>query len=227
MDASRTYLSTVRRADCWIFDLDNTLYPSACNLFGQIDLRMRDFIATLLGVSPEEAYKVQKSLFREYGTTMRGLMDTRNVPPRIFLDYVHDIDLSPVPHSPDLDAALSALPGRKAIYTNADSRHAGRVLDRLGVAHHFEVIFDIFDADLVPKPHPKPYDQVVDRLNIDPAKAVMVEDMARNLAPAAALGMTTVWVQTGSDWGKPDAAGDYVHHQTDDLVSWLQAVLAA
>ena len=49
----------------------------------------------------------------------------------------------------------------------------------------------------------------------------MVEDMARNLKPAADLGMTTVWL-------KPDAAAapdGFVDHAIDDLEHWLARIV--
>jgi hypothetical protein len=31
--------------ECWVFDLDNTLYPAHCDLFKQVDLRIGEYIA--------------------------------------------------------------------------------------------------------------------------------------------------------------------------------------
>ena len=209
----------------WVFDLDNTLYPASTNLFAQVDVRMRDFIAQYLGLNPEEARRVQKTYFHECGTTLRGLMTRNDMDPGPYLDYVHDIDLSPVSASPELAEALDALPGRKFIFTNASTAHAERVMDRLGVTHLFDGIFDIVDAAYTPKPEPSIYDDFIARFDIDPAKALMVEDMARNLKPAHDLGMQCVWVKTDSDWAKEGSQETYVHHETDDLVGWLKNIL--
>ena len=104
--------------ETWIFDLDNTLYPASCRLFDQIHARMQSFIAERLGLSPETALVVQKTYFREHGTTMRGLMIVDRVDPHEFMAYVHDVDLACVPPDPVLAAALAALPGRKIVHTN-------------------------------------------------------------------------------------------------------------
>ncbi len=212
--------------EVWIFDLDNTLYPAACNLFDQIDRRMGEFIGRLLTVDRTEARVIQKSYFRQHGTTLRGLMLEHGLDPAEFLDYVHDIDLTPIPPNPDLDQALDRLPGRKLVFTNGSVPHAERVMARLGVAHHFEAVFDIVASDYVPKPDPAPYHRLVDRYRVDPRAAAMFEDIARNLAPAAALGMTTVWVPGNPNWSGPDASGEHVHHVAEDLTAWL-ADLAA
>lgn len=213
--------------ETWIFDLDNTLYCSSYNLFGQIDVRMKGFIADLLQLPPEEAFKVQKRYFREYGTTLRGLMQRHGINPMDFLDHVHDIDVRVVPPNPALDAALEALPGRKIIFTNADTRHAERVMERLGVRRHFEAVFDIVASDYVPKPEPAVYRELVRRFAVNPERSIMFEDMARNLAPAADMGMTTVWVRTDSDWGREGSDGGHVHHSTDNLADWLRDFIAS
>ena len=211
--------------DTWLFDLDNTLYPATSRLFDQIDVRIGQFIAELFDIGGREARKIQKSYFREHGTTLRGLMDEHGIAPEKFLEYVHDIDFSTLEPSAGLDAALTALPGRKLIFTNADVPYSRKILARLGVAHHFEHVYDIVAANYVPKPFPAAYDILLERHDVTPARTIFFEDIARNLVPAAALGMTTVWVRGANNWvlpGNEDAKPDY---ETNDLVAWLNAAL--
>lgn len=226
-DQDRKDPARLRAAETWIFDLDNTLYPASTNLFGQVDVRIGKFIADLLDLDPVAARTLQKRYFREYGTSLRGLMECHGVDPEAYMSFVHDIDVTAVAPSPALDEALTRLDGRKIIFTNGSVAHAERVTDRLGVARHFEAIFDIAAADYVPKPQPAVYDQLVDRHEIEPRRAVMVEDIARNLVPAAAMGMVTVWVRNGSRWGADGAEGDHVHHVIDDLADWLVELVAS
>jgi putative hydrolase of the HAD superfamily len=217
----------LRDAESWVFDLDNTLYPSACRLFAEVGDRIRQYVATALDLSHDEAHNLQKQYLVEYGTTLYGMMSVHGTDPRDYLDYVHDINLAPVQPAPDLNAALGRLTGRKLIFTNADTSHAERVLDRLGITHHFEAIFDVVAGGYVPKPAPAVYDAMVQRFDVTPSRSVMVEDMARNLVPAAALGMTTVWVRTDLDWHGDGDTGDHVHHVTDNLTGWLCNVVDA
>lgn len=208
----------------WLFDLDNTLYPASCRLFDQVDRRMGEFVRDFLGLAdPAEARRIQKQYLRDYGTTLRGLMEVHGLHPDAFLDYVHAIDLSPVAPDPALDAAIAALPGRKLIYTNGSEKHAVGILDRLGLSAHFEAIFDIAAADFLPKPDRRSYDALCRRHALDPEATVFFDDMPRNLAPAAAMGMTTVWVVTDSEWAKLDHTGEepFIHHRTEDLAGWL------
>lgn len=212
-------------AETWIFDLDNTLYPAACGLFSQVERNMTLFIMDRLELDRDDAYAIQKTYFREHGTTMRGLMHHHAVDPADFLAYVHNIDLSPIPSNPDLDALLGRLGGRKIIFTNGSTGHAENITRHLGVDHHFDAVFDIVAADYVPKPERVVYEQLVEAHGIDPATTVMVEDMAKNLAPAAAIGMTTVWIETETTWGREHADSDFVHHRASDVNTFLDGVV--
>ncbi|WP_135081822.1 pyrimidine 5'-nucleotidase [Terasakiella sp. SH-1] len=213
-----------KNIESWVFDLDNTLYPVSANLFAQVDVRMRDFIAQYLRVDSDEAYKIQKHYFKTYGTTLRGLMTCHDMDPSPYLDYVHDIDVSTVEPSPELATAIRGLEGQKYIFTNASYDHAMRVMDRLEVSDCFDGIFDIVDAGYDPKPKAHVYDKFLEKFAIEPTKAVMIEDMARNLEPAANLGMACVWVENDHEWAKEGAEEPYVHDQTDDLLGWLQGL---
>ena len=212
-------------ATSWLFDLDNTLYPASAALFEQVSVRINRFVADYLGLDSEAAYKVQKTLFGEYGSTLRGLMMCNGADPKAFLDFVHDIDYDVLEPDVRLGGALAALPGRKLVFTNASAGHAQAVLEHLGVADAFEAIFDIAAADYQPKPTPAIYDKVVTLHGLIATTSVMVEDMARNLKPAAALGMTTVWIRGDTAWAMPETGADYIDHETDNLVGWLEALM--
>jgi putative hydrolase of the HAD superfamily len=207
--------------ETWIFDLDNTLYPASCRLFDQIHARMTQFIALRLALPPAEALAVQKSYFREYGTTLRGLMTVDGVDPEAFMDFVHAVDLACVPADPALAAALGRLPGRKIVHTNGSARHAERLLLHLGIAEAFCGIVDIAAAGYDPKPALAGYHELVRRHAVVPAAALMIDDIARNLAPAAALGMTTAWVRHAAEWSGEGAAGDSIDHVVDNLAGFL------
>ena len=217
----------LRETETWVFDLDNTLYPETCRLFDQVDKNITRFIMQFLGLEWDDAYGLQKGYFRQYGTTMNGLMTLHDADPHEFLEFVHDIDLSPVDKNPRLDMVLAKLPGRKIIFTNGSVAHAEGVMGALGIAHHFEAIFDIVASDYRPKPDRNAYDKFVADHNVNPNRAVMVEDMARNLAPAHEMGMTCVWITSDNDWAKAGQDGDHVHHVVDDLTQWLETVVSA
>ena len=212
--------------DDWIFDLDNTLYPASTRLFDLIDARMTAYVGRVMGSDDAvEARRVQKSYFRDHGTTLAGLMKHHDVEPRHFLDDVHAIELDRVAPNEQLARGLSALPGRKFVFTNGDADYAGRVLRAIGIGDQFHGLIDIHACDYLPKPAAHGYRLLVDRFDIDPHRAILVEDMAKNLKPAKALGMTTVWVDNGSDHGDHDADPAAIDHVIHDVGDWLHSIL--
>src|SRR6266568_257580 len=223
-----------RHIETWVFDLDNTLYPHHVNLWQQVDERIRDYIAGYLKIPPEEAFRVQKDYYKRYGTSMRGLMTEHGMAPDDFLDYVHQIDHSPLEANEALGLAIEKLPGRKLILTNGTRRHAQAVLERLELEHHFDDVFDIVAAELEPKPSPQTYARFLATHAVDPGRAAMFEDLARNLAVPHGLGMTTVLVVPDNtrevfreDWELEGRDAPHVDHVTDDLAGFLARVAAA
>ena len=220
--------------ETWVFDLDNTLYPHHVNLWQQVDERIRDYIAGYLKIPHAEAFRVQKDYYKRYGTSMRGLMTEHGMAPDDFLDYVHQIDHSPLEANEALGLAIEKLPGRKLILTNGTRRHAQAVLERLKLDRHFDDVFDIVAAELEPKPSPQTYARFLSAHRVEPAKAAMFEDLARNLAVPHGLGMTTVLVVPQhtrevfrEDWELEGRDAPHVDHVTDDLAAFLDRVTGA
>lgn len=214
--------------DCWVFDLDNTLYCSRrYDLFPAMGMKMQLFIEQFMGVTGEEAASLRQRFSSDYGTTLRGLMVEHKIRPEEFLDFVHDLDLDQIRPEPALDAAIASLPGRKVVFTNATVKYATEIMNRLGVSHHFDVIFDVAAADFIPKPQMPAYDQFLRATGVLPERAIFFEDMAKNLAPAAAMGMTTVWVENERPNALPTPVCDHIHYIAEDLTPWLEAAAAA
>ena len=220
------------KVETWVFDLDNTLYPHHLNLWQQVDGRIRDYIVDFLKISHDDAFRLQKDYYRRYGTTMRGLMEEHGLNPDQFLEIVHQIDHSSLTPNPALGAAIAKLPGRKLILTNGTRAHADAVLARLEIGHHFEDVFDIKAAALEPKPRPQVYERFLSRHHVDPHKAALFEDLARNLEVPHALGMTTVLVVPAGagvvlreDWELAGRDAPHVEHVTDDLAGFLRQVV--
>lgn len=217
----------------WVFDLDNTLYPSHCDLFAQMDKRITDYVMRVTGKEYDEAYKEQKLYYREHGTTLRGLMNVHGIDPHDYLDDVHDIDYSPVAPNPELGELIKALPGRKHIFTNGDVPHVERTLAALQIEDVFDEVFGIAHAEFEPKPEPGPYDKFLRSHEIDPTRAAMFEDMARNLEVPKALGMATVLlvpladeVSSRQDWEHYGRDADHIDHVSDDLNGFISRIIA-
>ena len=209
----------------WVFDLDNCLYPASTGLFALIDERMGAYIQRLMDCDLVEAKRIQKAHFHEHGTTLAGLMRECEVDPHDFLQDVHAIPLDRISPNPRLATGLARLPGRKFIFTNGDAPYARRVLEAIGVDGHFDDLHDIHASGLRPKPDPQGYGLLCERFGIDPQAAVLVEDMAQNLKPAKALGMTTVWVDNGSERGAHLAEDGHIDLVIADIGEWLDEIL--
>jgi putative hydrolase of the HAD superfamily len=208
----------------WIFDLDNCLYPASAGLFPLIDERMGAYIQRLLDCDAIEARRVQKHHFHTHGTTLAGLMKEHGVDPHDFLADVHDIPLDRIAADERLGRVLPRLPGRRFVFTNGDAPYARRVLEAIGIGQHFHELHDIHASSFRPKPDPYGYKLLCERFDIDAREAILVDDMAQNLAPAKALGMTTVWVDNGSERGN-HGVGDFIDYQIADIGEWLQQIL--
>ena len=178
-----------------LIDLDNTVYPEDSNIFAQIDLKMKSFIAKNLNVSLDEAFKIQKKYFVNNGTTLRGLMLYHNIQPEEFLNYVHEIDLTSIKKNEELSDELKKYNGKKIIFTNGSDKHAEKVLKKIGLDKTIDHIFDIIKADYIPKPDISTYQKVIKEYSLDPDKTIMIDDLPNNLKTAKELGIKTVLIK--------------------------------
>jgi putative hydrolase of the HAD superfamily len=221
------------RVAAWVFDLDNTLYPSDSDLWPQIDERITLFLMNRFGIDGLSARALHRYYYQRYGTTLRGLIDEDFANPTEFLSFVHDIDRSTLAPNPALAAEIAALPGRKFIFTNGSRDHALRTAAQLGLEGAFEDVFDIVAANMVAKPAAAAYRAFLDRYGLDPKRAAMFEDIAHNLLVPRALGMTTTLVVARDDQADRRQAHDRViddrlsiDFTTSDLAGFLAAVNA-
>jgi len=207
--------------DTWLFDLDNTLYPPECGLMGRVSKRMTEFVAHQTGLSWDEARALQKRYYHEHGTTLAGMMAHHGVDPAAYIAEVQDVGVDCVRPDPELGLALERLPGRRLVFTNAGGAYAERVLDRLGISPLFEAVFHIEASDYIPKPQPHAFARMVERHGVQPRRCAFFEDTEWNLAPAAALGMTTVLVRPDAEASK----AAFVDHRTANLTAFLSEAL--
>lgn len=205
---------------CWVFDLDNTLYPPSARLFDQIEVLMTRYVMEALGVSHARANHLRQHYWRTHGTTLAGLMREHNVDPAPYLEAVHDISLDHLEKDSELRARIDALPGRKVIYTNGPRIHAERVSAARGLEGAFDAIYGVEHADFRPKPERAAFERVFALDGITPESAAMFEDEPRNLEAPHEMGMKTVLVAPETAPPRP-----HIHHQTDDLAAFLARLI--
>ena len=204
-----------RHVTTWVFDLDNTLYPPRMRLFDQIEVKMTDWVSRSLGVSRAEADHMRAEYWRLYGTTLAGLMAEHGVDPEGYLAEVHDIDFSVLEPDPALAARIEALPGRRIVYTNGDAPYAKKVIAARGLDGLFDAVYGVEHARYRPKPERAAFETVFAADGLDPTRAAMFEDDARNLAVPHAMGLRTVHIAP-----EPEPA-PHIHHHHDDLSDFL------
>jgi len=208
----------------WIFDLDNTLYSGKTKVFEQVDKKMSKYISDKLNISLIEAKKIQKKYFHKYNTTLNGMIKNHKIDPDEFLEFVHDINIDFLQKDPALSKEIEKLNGKKIIFTNGSKKHAINVSKKIGIDQLFDDIFDIVDAEFIPKPMLEPYKKLVKKHKIDPKLCVLVEDIARNLKPAYEMGMKTVWVENDEPWASKFSDEDFVNFKTSNLSEFLKKI---
>ena len=217
-------MKKIKNIKFFIFDLDNTLYSGQTKVFEKIDKRMSKYISKKLNVDLIKAKKIQKKYFYDTGTTLSGLMKYNNVDPHEFLNFVHDIDISWLPKDLLLREELIKIKEKKYIFTNGSHSHANNITKQLGIEDLFDGIFDIVDADFIPKPAIEPYKKIIKKFNLDPKKSILIEDIAHNLKQAKFLGMKTVWLENDAAFASKDKDRPYIDYKIKNLPSFLQKI---
>ena len=214
------------KINTWIFDLDNTLYSADSGIFQQVHILMGNFVSQHLNIELHEAKILQKKYYKQHGTTLKGMMDNHGMGPDHFLSEVHKLDYSIVAPDKNLNQQLEKLEGRKIIYTNANRQHVDDVLERLELTHMFKEIFDIKNANYIPKPEITPYQQIIENFDIDTSCAIMFDDIAKNLVPAKNVGFKSVWVNVGYENFSDDVANSkqYLDYETKNISNFLNQV---
>ena len=205
-----------------LLDLDGTVYQDLDSVFGQVSKLMTKYISEKLNIDLKRAKELQTNYFYKYNTSLNGLMIHHDIPPKEFLKYVHDIDLSFMKKDKILRQELENLKMRKLIFTNGSTDHAKNVLKHLGIDDLFQGIFDITDAEYQPKPEPKAFDLMTKKFDLDPSETIYVEDIAKNLSIGKERGCTTVWLINNEEWGKMESDKDYIDYKIKNLSLFLK-----
>ena len=207
-----------------LFDCDGVLYQDLEAVFGQVSKRMTEYISKKLNLDLKVAKELQRSYFHKYDTSLNGLMIHHNIPPREFLDYVHDIDLSFLEKDKTLRKELENTNLRKFVFTNGSKEHVKNITTSLGIDDQFENIFDIVDAKYNPKPAAKAFDLMLEKFKIDPKETLYIEDIAKNLSIGKERGTTTAWLINDEYWGKKESDKEYIDYKIENLSLFLKEI---
>ena len=193
-----------------LFDCDGVLYSDLEGVFGQVSKKMTQYISNKLNVDLKEAKELQTNYFHKYNTSLNGLMIHHDIPPREFLDYVHDINLDFLEKDTALRNELENINLNKFVFTNGSKEHVKNITTHLGIDDQFDGVFDIVDAEYSPKPEAKAFDLMVKKFQIDPTETLYIEDIAKNLSIGKERGAKTVWLINDEYWGKKESDEEYI-----------------
>ena len=195
--------------DIILFDLDDTLYNGNTGLWQAIKDNIYSFMTDKLAKPANEVSPMREKLFKEYGTTMRGLKEFYEFDIADYMRHVHNIPLENyLTPNAALHEMLQQYPVKKYVFTNSDINHAERVMNFMGVRDLFEqTVVDILSIYPHCKPMPEAFEKARELTgNLPAEKIVFVDDSLSNIESAKALGFQTVWVNKNHD---PDSNCDF------------------
>ena len=207
-----------------LFDCDGVLYQDLEAVFGQVSKKMTEYISKKLDIDLIKAKELQTNYFHKYNTSLNGLMIHHDIPPREFLDYVHDIDLSFLEKDKTLRYELENIKLNKYVFTNGSKEHVKNITTHLGIDDQFDGVFDIVDAEYHPKPEAKAFDLMVQKFKIDPNETLYIEDIAKNLSIGKERGTITAWLINDEYWGKKESEKDYIDYKIENLSLFLKEI---
>ncbi|WP_075521803.1 pyrimidine 5'-nucleotidase [Candidatus Pelagibacter communis] len=207
-----------------LFDCDGVLYQDLEAVFGQVSKKMTEYISKKLNIDLIKAKELQTNYFHKYNTSLNGLMIHHDIPPREFLDYVHDIDLSFLEKDKTLRYELENIKLNKYVFTNGSKEHVKNITTHLGIDDQFDGVFDIVDAEYHPKPEAKAFDLMVQKFKIDPNETLYIEDIAKNLSIGKERGTITAWLINDEYWGKKESEKDYIDYKIENLSLFLKEI---
>ncbi len=183
-----------------VIDLDNTLYAADNGVFARMDAKMNAYIQRELQVEVREANYLRLKYWREYGSTLKGLMKHHGLDAEPFLKEVHDINAAELLGSqPELEQVLAAIEVKKVIHTNGTKEHAETILAALGIRHYFDAIYDIRFNLYTPKPCAETLLQLFEEEHVKSGGVVVIDDMPDNLAVAKRVGAKTAWIHPDAE----------------------------
>ena len=183
-----------RAAKVWVFDLDDTLHNASAHIFPVMNQAMTNYIMDTLAMDEAAAHDLRRHYWRVYGATLKGLMRHHQTDPQHFLKVTHQFDdlAERVIAVKRLRHLIKSLAGRKVVFTNAPREYALRVLNLLGIADCFELVFSVESTKFHAKPSVRGFQLLLASLRVKASDCVLLEDNAAALMTAKRLGMKTV-----------------------------------
>jgi len=194
--------------DVALFDLDGTLVDSVYDLYIAINLTLSDLAFPIVSQSLVESWVgngVETLVMRALSGDMQISvhLDEALSNKAITLFYQHyeqQVGEYSVLYQ-HVETGLSALRGMpKALITNKARIFTEKLLDKLSLTSHFEVI--VCGDDMVKKPSPEPLLFACNKLNVEPSKAIMIGDSKSDILAAHAAKIDVIALNYGYNQGE-------------------------
>jgi len=156
---------------------------------------MTQYIMDHLELEERAAHQLRQHYWNIYGATLKGLTRHHGIDAQHFLSTTHQFFLPEmVIQVKRLRHMLQSLHGRKCVFTNAPRTYALSVLDLLGIADCFDLVFSVESTKFHAKPSVQGFQMLLKTIKAKPSNCVMLEDNLSALMTAKRLGMQTIWV---------------------------------
>lgn len=174
----------------WIFDCDGTLYDHQA-ISSRIYVRIRTCVESKLGVSSADADKFILRAKEKHQTHLSVLalraelgMDTTELVKETYLKA--SLDGCAI-RDGALSALLKEITDRKVVFTSSPSQFTTRILQQIGLDHHFDQIIGMSETGYIVKPQLESYLRASSLLG-DPANVIFCDDHLENVSVASSIG---------------------------------------
>ncbi len=133
-------------------------------------------------------------LVRDYGLTMPFEEYERGL--NALVDEFYITELHTMPGLQDLIDRVETLGLKKGIASSGSREWIHSVLKDKNLFHHFPIICSANDVGDRTKPNPDVYLLAAEKLGIDPAHCIALEDSCHGIKAAKAAGMTCIAIET-------------------------------
>ncbi|KAH8681450.1 Haloacid dehalogenase-like hydrolase-domain-containing protein [Xylariales sp. PMI_506] len=222
---SQAELGSHKRGDLPVlfFDIDNCLYPKSTKVHDIMAKMIDEYFSKHLGVSEQEAIRLHKEYYQNYGLAIEGLVRHHQIDP---LDYNAQVDdalplegiITPNPQLRKLLEDIDTTKVRLWLLTNAYVTHGKRVVRLLEIEDLFEGLTycDYAKTPIVCKPHPDMFKKAMQEAGIDRYEDcyfVGLDDSYINCVGAKKLGWTAAHlVEDGLPLPRTQASQYQIRH---------------
>ena len=109
---------------------------------------------------------------------------------------------------------------------DSDAELMGRALERSGIRQYFQALYTSRELGFT-KPEPVFFQEILNRLGVEPSACVMVgNDYDKDIIPAKAVGMRTIWFSPSDPVSESMPGADAVIHEMRDLAAAVDSLRA-